>query len=132
MNREEVYQEIKGMFGLVPTFMTKVPDNTLELEWNLFKKVVVEETAIPNKYKELIGLGISAVSKCQYCLFFHTQLAILFGATPEEIEEAVHYAKNTAGWSAYINGLQIDMEQFKQEISNMCAFVNEAHAAEHA
>lgn len=131
MNRQEVYHEIKGMFGMVPTFIAKLPDDTLELEWTLFKKISVEEKVIPNKYKELIGLGISATSKCQYCLFFHTQMAILFGATPEEIEEAIHYAKNTAGWSAYINGLQLDMKQFKKEITNMCAFVQEAHKAEH-
>ena len=72
MNREEVYQEIKGMFGLVPTFMTKIPDNTLELEWKLFGKIVAEETVIPNKYKELIGIGISAATKCHYCALFHT------------------------------------------------------------
>ncbi|WP_289054578.1 carboxymuconolactone decarboxylase family protein [Carboxylicivirga marina] len=128
MNKEEVYQEIKSMFGIVPTFLKMVPDDTLELEWNLMKKIGVEEHAIPNKYKELIGIGISATTKCQYCIFFHTQLAILFGATAEEIEEAIHYAKHTAGWSAYVNGLQLDFEQFKDEITKMCAYVKEAHA----
>lgn len=131
MNREEVYQEIKGMFGLVPTFMTKIPDNTLELEWKLFRKIVAEETVIPNKYKELIGIGISAATKCHYCALFHTQLAILFGATSEEIEEAVHYAKNSSGWSTYLNGLQLDFDQFKNEVQEMCAFVKEMHSAEH-
>jgi len=131
MNREEVYQEIKGMFGIVPTFMTKIPDNTLELEWNLFRKIVVEETVIPNKYKELIGIGISAATKCHYCALFHTQLAILFGATSEEIEEAVHYAKNSSGWSTYLNGLQLDYDQFSNEVKEMCAFVKELHSAEH-
>jgi len=129
MKKDEVYKEIISMFGLVPTFLKQVPDNTLELEWNLMKKVGIEEGAIPNKYKELIGIGISATSKCQYCLFFHTQLAILFGATANEIEEAVHYAKHTAGWSAYINGLQLDLNQFKEEVTKMCAFVRESQAA---
>lgn len=131
MNREEVYQEIKGMFGLVPTFMTRISDNTLELEWNLFRKIIVEETAIPNKYKELMGIAISAATKCHYCAFFHTQLAILFGATAEEIEEAVHYAKNSTSWSAYLNGMQLDFDQFKNEVTQMCAFVKELHSAEH-
>ncbi len=128
MNRNEVYQEIKSMFGLVPTFLKQVPDDTLELEWTLMKKVGIEEHAIPNKYKELIGIGISATTKCQYCIFFHTQLAILFGATTEEIEEAIHYAKHSAGWSAYVNGHQLDLDQFKDEITQMCAYVKESQA----
>jgi len=38
MTRSEIYKDIEGMFGLVPTFMKMVPDSTLELEWELFKK----------------------------------------------------------------------------------------------
>jgi hypothetical protein len=40
----------------------------------------------------------------------------MFGATDEEIEDAVHYAKASAGWSTYLNGLQFDFEQFKKEL----------------
>ena len=131
MKRKEVYQEIESLFGLVPTFMQKVPDDTLESEWDLMRKMVVEEKNIPHKYKELIGIAISAATKCQYCLFFHTQLAILFGASSEEIEEAVHYAKNSSSWSTYLHGLDIDLNDFKQEVKQMCAFVKEANT-EHA
>ena len=123
MTRSEIYKDIEQMFGLVPTFMKMVPDSTLELEWELFKKVAVEESVISNKNRELIGIGISAVTKCKYCIFFHTEMARLFGATDEEIENAVHYAKNSSGWSAYINGLQLNYEQFKDEITNVCDFV---------
>ena len=131
MKRADVYQEIKSIFGLVPTFMQQVPDNTLESEWDLMRKLVVEEQNIPHKYKELIGIGIAAATKCQYCVFFHTQLAILFGATPQEIEEAVHYAKNSTGWSTYLHGTGIELNDFKKEITQMCEFVKESHA-EHA
>ena len=54
MRRDEVYQEIKQMMGLVPSMFKALPDSSLELEWELFKKVQIEETAIPNKYRELI------------------------------------------------------------------------------
>ncbi len=131
MKRKEVYQEIESLFGLVPSFIKSIPDDTLESEWYLMRNLVVEEKNIPHKYKELIGIGISAATKCQYCLFFHTQLAILFGATPEEIEEAVHYAKNSAGWSTYLHGLGTDLKQFKKEVTQMCNHVRESHA-EHA
>jgi AhpD family alkylhydroperoxidase len=115
-NREQIYKEIEGKFGLVPSFLKTIPDSTLEHEWELFMKIQFEEGAIPNKYRELIGLGLSAVSKCRYCTLYHTEMAKLFGATDEEIEEAVHYAKSSAGWSAYLNGMQVDYEQFKDEL----------------
>jgi AhpD family alkylhydroperoxidase len=123
MTREQVYQDIEGMFGLVPSFFKMIPDASLELEWQLFKRVQFEEGAIPNKYRELIGLAIAAVTKCRYCALFHTEAAKLNGATDAEIEDAVHFAKSSAGWSAYINGLQIDYDQFKSEVMQICEHV---------
>jgi AhpD family alkylhydroperoxidase len=128
MKREKIYKEIKEMFGLVPSMFKSVPDSSLELEWQLFKTVQFEEGPIPNKYRELIGVALSAISKCRYCAFYHTELAKLNGATDAEIEDAVHYAKSSAGWSAYINGLQIDFETFKDEVSRACEHVRSAAA----
>jgi AhpD family alkylhydroperoxidase len=123
MNREQVYKEIKEMFGLVPSMFKSIPEKTLELEWLLFKKVQFEEGPIPNKYRELIGVAISAISKCRYCALFHTEIAKLNGATEAEIEDAIHYAKSSAGWSTYINGLQLDYETFKKEVLQACEYV---------
>jgi AhpD family alkylhydroperoxidase len=100
-----------------------IPESSLELEWQLFKRLQLEEGPIPPKYKELIGVAISAATKCQYCSFFHTGMAKLNGATDEEIEDAVHIAKNSAGWSAYLNGLQVDLEKFKSEVREVGAYV---------
>lgn len=123
MTRQEIYSEMEEMFGLVPSFFKLVPDSTLELEWNLFKGVQVLPGAIPNKYRELIGLGIAAVTKCRYCALFHTEMARLNGATDAEIEDAVHYAKSCSGWSTYINGLQIDYDEFRKEVLQSCEHV---------
>jgi AhpD family alkylhydroperoxidase len=129
MTREEVYAEVKELFGLVPSFVKAMPDSSLELEWKLFKKVQMDEGPVPNKYRELIGLGIAAVTKCRYCVFYHTELAKLNGATDAEIEDAVHYAKSSAGWSAYLNGLAMDFETFKDEISRACEYARMKEAA---
>ena len=124
MTRQEVYREIEQTFGLVPSMFKDVPDSMLEHEWKLFREIQLEETGpIPLKYRELIGLAISGVTRCRYCTFYHTEVARLFGATDEEIEAAVHYAKSTAGWSAYINGLQIDFDQFRKEVQQACEHV---------
>lgn len=120
MNRDQIYREVKETFGLVPSFIKAIPDSSLELEWQLFKRVQFEDGLIPNKYRELIGVGIAAVTKCRYSSFFHTEAAKLNGATDEEIEDAVHFAKSSAGWSAYLNGLQFDYDQFKDEVLQVC------------
>ncbi len=123
MTRQEVYHEIEQTFGLVPSMFKALPDSSLELEWQLFKRVQLEDGPIPCKYRELIGLAIAGVTKCRYCAFYHTEIAKLFGATDEEIEDALHYAKSSAGWSAYVNGLQLDFDQFKDEIQQACEHV---------
>jgi AhpD family alkylhydroperoxidase len=128
MTRKEVYKDIEQTLGLVPGFFKVVPDSTLELEWELFKRIQLDESPIPNKYRELIGLAISGVIKCHYCAFYHTEVAKLFGATEEEIEDALHFAKSSAGWSTYINGLQIDFEQFKDEVLQACEHVRSNQA----
>ncbi len=123
MNRQQVYKDIEQKLGIVPTFFKKLPDNTLQLEWELMQRVQMDEGPIPNKYRELMGLAIAASTRCRYCTYFHTQMARLNGASDEEIEDAVHIAKSSAGWSAYINGLQLDYEQFKREVNQAVEYV---------
>ena len=123
MKRRKIYDEIEQMFGLVPTMFKLIPDTTLELEWNLFKKLQIEEGAINAKNRELIGLAIAAVEKCRYCTYFHAEMAKLNGATEQEIEEAIHFAKASAGWSTYVNGMQLDYKKFTKEIDSACDHV---------
>ena len=127
MSKNEIYGEIEQMFGLVPTMFKVVPESSLELEWNLFKLVEMSDSPIPGKYRELIGVAISAATKCRYCAYFHTEMAKLHGATEAEIEDAVHYAKNSAGWSTYVNGLQLDYDEFTKEIDMACEHVRHLH-----
>ncbi len=130
MTREKVYEEIKETFGLVPSFFKEVPDSVLEKEWQLFRRVQLDEGALPNKVRELIGVAISAATRCHYCAFYHTEVAKLFGATQAEIEEAVHFAKSSAGWSTYINGLQLDFETFKDEVLRACEHIRSTQLVE--
>jgi AhpD family alkylhydroperoxidase len=130
MSRQEVYGEMEEMFGLVPSFFKLLPDSSLELEWKLFKQVQFEPGPIPNKYRELIGIGVSAATKCRYCTLFHTEAARLFGASEAEIEHAVHYAKSSAGWSTYINGMEIDYDQFRDEVRRVSEHIRSKQGLE--
>jgi len=126
--REEIYGEIRGMLGEVPTFLQKIPDSSLELEWDLMKRVQFEEGPVPNKYRELIGIGVAAARGCPYCALFHTEVAKLNGATDAEIEDAVHFAKSSMGWSTYLHGMQIPLEDFKAEVQRIAHYVREHQA----
>jgi AhpD family alkylhydroperoxidase len=114
--RAEVEAEIKDTLGLVPSFFSRIPDRLLDHEWAIFNDLELGETLIPNKYKELIGVALHSETKCRYCTLFHTEAAKLFGATEDEIQEAVHYAKMSTGWSVYLNGIQQDYDQFADEL----------------
>jgi AhpD family alkylhydroperoxidase len=123
MSRAEVDRDIEATLGLVPQFMQDIPDYLIESEWASFKSLQLGETAIPNKYKELIGLGVSAATRCRYCAYFHTEAARLFGATDEEVNEACLVAKNTMAWSTYLNAKQYDFDEFRQEFDRITAYV---------
>jgi AhpD family alkylhydroperoxidase len=117
--RAVVEAEVKETLGLVPSFFSRIPDEYLDFEWEIFKRIELGETLIPNKYKELMGVALHSETKCSYCTLFHTEAAKLFGATDEEIQEAVHYAKTSLGWSAYLNGIQQDHQQFAEELTQI-------------
>jgi AhpD family alkylhydroperoxidase len=129
LDRHDTDRDIEQTLGLVPDFFARVPDYLLPTEWASFKALELGETAIPNKYKELMGLAVSGATRCRYCCYFHTEAARLFGATEEEIVEAALIAKNTMGWSTYLNTLQFDYDAFTAEFDQVTAHVRQGMAA---
>jgi AhpD family alkylhydroperoxidase len=123
-DRHDAERDIEETLGLVPEFFKQVPDYLLPTEWASFKSLQLsDQTAIPNKYKEMIGLAVSGATRCRYCCYFHTEAARLFGATEDEITETALIAKNTMGWSTYLNTLQFDYDEFTEEFDRVTAHV---------
>jgi AhpD family alkylhydroperoxidase len=126
----ETRADIEETFGLVTEMFGRVPDYLLRTEWASFKSLVLSDaTALPNQYKELIGLAVSGVTRCRYCAYFHSEAARLFGATEDEIMETALIAKDTMGWSTYLNTLQFDYDAFVEEFDQVTAHVREQMAA---
>lgn len=124
MTRAEIDRDIEETLGLVPSFFKEVPDFYIGTEWESFKNLQLsDQTAIPPKYKELIGLAVSGATRCRYCVHFHTEAARLFGASDEEITEASLVAKNTMGWSTYLNAMAFDYDEFVREFDQIAAHV---------
>ena len=51
--------------------------------------MVYSDGAIPKKYKELTGLSISVLSRCEECILYHIQGCIKEDANKQEIIEAI-------------------------------------------
>ena len=85
-DRREADRDIEETLGLNLDMFRRVPDYLLPTEWASFKSLVLsDQTAIPNKYKEMIGLAVSGATRWRYCAYFHTEAARLFGAPEDEI-----------------------------------------------
>ena len=55
------------------------------------------ESALPAKYKELMGLVASTCLRCDDCIFYHTIQAYRLGVTRPELEEAINVALVVGG-----------------------------------
>lgn len=118
-----VHDEIKEMFGQVPSWMEKMPEGALPGFWALMRNVEFADTALPHKTKELIGIGVAGATRCRYCALFHTEVARLFGATDEEIAEASMMAGFVMGASTFLNAMQTDHETFRKETLEIVDYV---------
>src|SRR3989338_3144346 len=80
----KTYDDLKTTLGSVPTFLRDFPQEGISGAWLDMKNLQLNpNTNISGKYKELIGLAVSAQIPCRYCVYFHTQAAILNGATEQ-------------------------------------------------
>ncbi|HTJ25378.1 MAG TPA: carboxymuconolactone decarboxylase family protein [Candidatus Limnocylindria bacterium] len=60
--------------------------------------------AIPQKYRELIALGVALTTQCPYCLDVHTANAKKAGATREEVAETAFIAAALRAGAAVTHG----------------------------
>lgn len=123
VDRNAIERDIETTLGQVPTWLKQWPEAGLTGFWSLMKDFYLAETRIPNKYKELIGLAVSGVTRCKYCALFHTEAAKLFGATDDEIAEAGLMGGVTMCASAFLNAQQTDYDQFRKETREIVAYV---------
>jgi AhpD family alkylhydroperoxidase len=116
-------EEMKAMFGGVPVMFEKLPAHVRASAWEWFKSMSNPDAAIPPKYGELIGLAVASQIPCHYCVYAHSTMAKMLGATDQEIEEAVAKGAEVRYWSTILNGNQVEFEAFKKEWDGMLKFV---------
>ena len=77
---------------------TMVEDRMKKIYFD-FYQATYRKSRIDRKTKELIAIAASLGFKCQGCLNGHLKKAKKFGATPEEISEAIAIAMGVAAAS---------------------------------
>ncbi len=107
--------EMEAAFGTVPAMMKVYPDHLRASAWEWFKATLSPDADISVKYTQLIALGVASQIPCDYCVYAHTTMAKMHGATDAEIKEAVASAANTRHWSTVLNGTDVSLDEFKKE-----------------
>ena len=124
---QETYADIQKTLGIVPQFLKSFPEEGISGAWQEFKAVQLSSTtAIPPKYKELIGLAVAAQIPCRYCSYAHTEFAKLNGADDRELREAIAVSALVRHWSTYVNGIQEDEDTFRKEVDKIVSKAKEA------
>ena len=121
---EKAKKEITETFGSYPSFFDAFPKYALPGAWQAFKELQ-GPGSIDAKNRELIGLAVASQIPCSYCVYFHTVSAKAYGATDEELKEAVAFAGSIRNWSTVIHGNQIELEEFKKEFDKMMEYMAE-------
>jgi len=122
-NWKKAEAEMKSMFGAVPVMFTKLPMHVRASAWEWFKSISNPDAAVPAKYGELMGLAVAAQIPCEYCVYAHTSMAKMLGATDQEIQEAVLKGAEVRHWSTILNGNRVEFEAFKSQWDGILEFV---------
>ena len=100
----------KDMGGFAPDTLRSIRELNPEFLENLhiMDKFMTEDKALDKKTKRLIALACIAVRMCDDCIYPQAKVAKNYGATKEEIIEAIQVAVLTGGvpcWSVAKEGI---------------------------
>lgn len=114
---KQVYEDIQKSFGMIPNFFkaqAAVDPNWLELNWQREKQIMIAESALDRKTKELIALVVSIVNGCEYCSLAHESMALMLGASQDEINDAKKVIELFSSFNAIADSLHIPCDIMPQ------------------
>ncbi len=118
---DAIRSEAREAFGAALPEIENYPDSMLGGAWAWMNDVEDGEGALDAKTMQLIGLAVAAQIPCQYCTHYHRQAAIAFGATEQEVAEAVAIAGYVRNWSTVLYGTGADLDEYKKTIDGLFA-----------
>jgi len=110
----EIYGEIKEAFGgLIPDFFKALAAKDVEwldMIWEREKKIMLNDTAIDRKHKELIAMATCINNNTEYCAKAHETLARMFGAIDAEVNDAKKIVELFSSFGKIMTGLDVPMD----------------------
>tara|TARA_B100000900_G_scaffold92434_1_gene75782 strand:+ start:1336 stop:1743 length:408 start_codon:yes stop_codon:yes gene_type:complete len=79
--------------------------------WEDVKNLMVKDTIIDKKTKEMIYMAVSITNNCSYCTHSHTATAKKLGMTREEHSEFLSIVALAAKTNQLVNGLQVPIDE---------------------
>ena len=79
--------------------------------WEDVKNLMVKDTIIDKKTKEMIYMAVSITNNCSYCTHSHTATAKKLGMTKEEHSEFLSIVALAAKTNQLVNGLQVPVDK---------------------
>jgi AhpD family alkylhydroperoxidase len=123
-------KQVEQSFGFAPDFLRRYPQEGLAGAWTEMRDLEMNPaTAIPGKYKSLIGIAVAAQIPCKFCIIADTEFAKLEGATDREVGEAIAMSGLVRHWSTIMNGRQADKAAFRKDINRLVAATKKHMAA---
>lgn len=119
---QEVYQDIRDSrntkyIGNFWRYLAFDPSLLKDI-WTNVKNLMVKETLIDKKTKEMIYMAVSITNNCSYCTHSHTATAKKLGMTPQEHSEFLSIVGLAAKTNQIVNGLQVPVDDIFDEDTN--------------
>ncbi len=111
---KDIYQDIRdsrktNYIGNFWRYLAFDP-SLLKNVWQDVKNLMVKDTIIDKKTKEMIYMAVSITNNCSYCTHSHTATAKKLGMTREEHSEFLSIVALAAKTNQLVNGLQVPID----------------------
>jgi AhpD family alkylhydroperoxidase len=105
-------QKLEDIKKLIGRLQKQVPEQIGA--FHNFMEAVEAPSALDQKQKELINVGLAVAAQCEWCIALHVQGALKAGATKEEIIDAAMQAVLMHGGPAlmYMTPVEEALEEF--------------------
>ena len=112
---KDIYQDIRdsrktNYIGNFWRYLAFDP-SLLKNVWQDVKNLMVKDTIIDKKTKEMIYMAVSITNNCSYCTHSHTATAKKLGMTQEEHSEFLSIVALAAKTNQLVNGLQVPVDE---------------------
>jgi AhpD family alkylhydroperoxidase len=106
----EIYDEIRANLGMIPNFFraqAAANPEWLELNWLRWKNIMGYEGSLDRKTKELIAVAVSLTNNSKYCAQAHEAMALMIGASTDDIIETKKVVELFASYNKIAESLDI-------------------------